>query len=223
MPVITVKKSTQSPYLSLRTALWLYFVVLFGTASIIVALSQTVDPAFLQLIIALVFPAGITVVVIYRTRTDLSALIGRSPEIVSLLASVGVGFFLGGVALWLNFLIYNWLQTNVGQLVPPLDSSVIVLSLILQSVAIIPVCQGLLFWGVINRSASGLGRLRNIILVAALFAMYALFTSVTNLGVTVIPSAFIVGVVASLTIIYTDSVWYAIIIAASQENVHSAS
>jgi hypothetical protein len=215
MPVIAVKKAVQSPYPSLRTVLWLYFVVLIGTAGVIVGLSQYVDPAFLQLIIALVFPAGLTALVIYRTRTRLDILIGKPPEIISLLASIGAGLFLGGLALWLNFLVYNWLQTNVGALRPPLESTVTLFSLVLQSVAIIPICQGLLFWAVLKRSASGLGRINSIVLVAVLFAMYGLFTSVANLGITVIPSAFIVGLIAAMAVTYTDSAWYGVVIAAS--------
>lgn len=215
MPVITVKKPAQSPYLSLRTALWLYFFVLIGTAAVIIGLSQYVDPTFLQLIIALIFPAGLTAFVIYRTRTSLEALIGRPPEVISLLAGVGVGFFLGGLALWLNFLVYNWLERNVGALAPPLESNVILFSLILQSVAIIPISQGFLFWAVIQRSTTGLGRIASIVLLAALFAMYSLFSSVANLGITVIPSAFIVGLIAALAISYTDCAWYGVVITAS--------
>src|SRR5262249_44906807 len=52
MPLLTAKKQAQSPYPSLRTAMWLYLLVLIGSAGVKIAMAE-VDSALPRLLIAL--------------------------------------------------------------------------------------------------------------------------------------------------------------------------
>jgi hypothetical protein len=215
MPVLTVKKPVKSPYPSLRTALWLYFVVLIATAAIKIQLSANVDSGLVRLLIALFVVAIFTGVALFLTRTDLLTVLGNPPDIISLIASIVAGFATWAVAVWITFLIYRGLDTSVGTLSPAVQSNLSVFGLIIQTAIFIPICQGLLFWAFITHAATGLKRIQAALLVALLFAMYGLITSPSDLGIANIPGQFIVSLIAALAVAYTDCVWYGVAIVGS--------
>src|SRR5438876_8106943 len=82
-------------YPSLRTALWLYLLVLIATAALIVGLSSNIDPLFLRFVGALLIAATFTIVATYLSRVKLLDLVGRSPSVVSLIASLLTGVVVG--------------------------------------------------------------------------------------------------------------------------------
>src|ERR1700750_1815048 len=105
MPVITVKKPTKSPYPSLRTALWLYFVVLVATAVVKVAMAGY-DSALPRLLIALFIVVIFTSVALFLTKTNIFTILGNQPDPLSLIASIVAGFGIWTVSVWVTTVIY---------------------------------------------------------------------------------------------------------------------
>ena len=214
MPVVTLKPKRPSPFPSLRTALWLYFFVLLSTGIAMIQWSPYIDPALLRFVVTLFVVLGFTLGVLYYTRTQLSVVVGRGPDLISIVASVIAGAAIWMPVFWLSFIGYRWLDTTYGHLpdVPP--SSLTVVSLLLQSGIVIPLCQGLLFFGVIQFAATKFDKVQRALLVAVLFAFYSLLISPSGLGLASIPGQFIVYLVAALAVTFTGRVWYGVVISA---------
>src|SRR5262249_50790650 len=77
---------------------------------------------------------------------------------------------------------------------------------------IVPVAQGLLFWGYIQRAGEQIGPARGALLAAALYAIYGLVT--TELGLGSIPGLLLVGLLAAFITYYIGSTWCGIAVLA---------
>ncbi|MEP7288826.1 MAG: CPBP family glutamic-type intramembrane protease [Chloroflexota bacterium] len=198
--------SVQFP--SLRAALWLYLLVLIGTAALTLSLATNIEPLFLRFVAALFIVGGFTLAAIFLQRLKLHDLVGRAPGPISLIVSVLAGVAIWFPFYWLSFMVYRFLENTVGPFPPRLVTESSQVTYILQYGIIIPLFQGLLFWGFIQHAAGQSNRFRGAILTALLFAGYGLFS--TDLASSAIPALVLVGLMAAFTVYFTDSIWYAI-------------
>ena len=207
---MATKPTRKSAYPSLRSAMWLYCLVVLGTAAIVIPLAYSIDVLVPRLMAALVAVAGFTFVAVLVSRISPSAIFGRPPTSLSLVLSLLIGLAIWVPASWIRFTIYNWLNLAVGVLPPPLQSTAPPFSILLQAGAIIPLCHGFLFWAYIQRAAEALGRTRGVVLAAALYGIYGLFTAEGALSS--VPEMFVVGLLAAFVVYYTDSAWAGILV-----------
>jgi hypothetical protein len=204
------KPARKSAYPSLRSALWLYCLVVLGTAAIVIPLAYSIDVLVPRLMAALVAVAGFTFVAMMISRISPAALFGRPPTSISLVLSLLIGLAIWIPASWIRFTIYIGLNSVLGPLPPPLPTNAPPLSVLIQAGVIIPLCHGFLFWAYIQRAAEGLGRRRGAILVAALYGIYGLFTAEGALSS--VPELFVVGLFAAFAVYYTNSAWPGILV-----------
>ncbi len=200
---------------SLRAAMLLYLAVLLGTAAIIVPLARNVDPQFLRFSVALFVTAGFTVVAMLITRVKFGVLLGNPPSGSSRITWI-VGLLLGAAVwipvAWLTLTIYQALTVRIGQMPPTPSSNIQVFGAFIQAAAVIPICQGLLFWAFIQSSSESVSRKWGPVLAAVLYAFYGLFS--TDFGMSIIPGLIIVGLLAAFTVSMTRSAWQSMAILA---------
>jgi membrane protease YdiL (CAAX protease family) len=207
---MATKSARKAGYPSLRSAMWLYCLVVLGTAAIVIPLAYSIDVLLPRLMAALVAAAGFTFAAVIIGRLSPVALFGQPPLRSSLVLSLLIGLAIWVPASWIRFTIYIWLNSAVGLLPPPMPSNAPPLSVLFQAAVIIPLCHGFLFWGYIQRAAEGLDRLRAAVLAAALFGLYGLFTAEGALSS--VPEMFVVGLLAALAVYYTNSAWPGILV-----------
>lgn len=185
--------------------MWLYLLVLIGTVVVIVVPAQTIDGVFLALIAAIFVTAGFTIIMMFVTHVRLMAILGEPPKIIQLVISLLIGIAVWFPSAWVSLALYSWLNSAVGP-VPLPFTAVSPTSLLIQNTLIVPLAQGLLFWAYIQRAAEGLHRpVWGVVLTAALFAGYGLFTS--DLATSAMPGLLLVGLCAAFVVYLTRSAW----------------
>jgi hypothetical protein len=170
---------------TLRMALWLYLAVFAGTMFIILGLGNSVEPLFLRFATTIFIVLGLMLVAIRVFKLSATSLLGRTPEPISLIASIIAGISVWVPFFWLLDFMYGWLARTVGELPPPLITEAQATPYFIQ-----------------------LG----VILTAALFGGYGLFG--TDAATSAIPGFFLVGLLATFAVYFTDSIWYGIAVLA---------
>lgn len=193
-------------YPSLRSAMWLYFIVLLLTAIVVNAYSPHVEVAFLRLIAALL--AGLaTIVALVITRTDAGAVLGRAPRLIDLILSFVIGVALWLVVYWLIFVLFNFLDIAIGLLLSPspVTTGATRTAVFIQLGFIVPFTEGFLFWAYLQRAAESVGRTWSVVLTAILFALFALFS--TDYGISGVLPYLLIGLIVALVVDVTGSAW----------------
>jgi hypothetical protein len=199
-------------YPSLRSAMWLYCLVLLGTTLIVIPLAFHIDVVFLRMVSTLFATLGFTIIAIYLTHTRPGLILGPLPAPITLLISLLAGLAIWLPAVWIMFAVYTWLDNAVGLLPAPMLTTATLFAVLLQAAIIVPLAQGLLFWGYIQRAGERLGKAHGAVLAATLFALYGLVTS--ELGLGSIPGLLLVGLLAAFITYYTGSAWCGIAVLA---------
>ena len=188
---------------SLESGLRLYLLVLIAAALMIVGLEQAIDFTFLRFTAAIFIFVGFTAFAMLITRTRPGAIFGGLPGIVPLFLWIILGFVVG-VVLWVPC---TWLLLAFGQILtdgigilPPIGASGTNFgSEAVVFVAVIPICEGLLFFGFLLSAARGIGNGRAILLIGVLFGIFGLFAD--QYGMRAIPAYFLLGLAgATLTL-----------------------
>src|SRR5689334_7313242 len=193
---------------SLQMALWLYFFVLLGTMFVMVELGSNVEPLFLRFATTLFIMLGLTIGTLFLFRIKMFTLFGRPPEPISLVASVLAGLAIWVPFFWLSDLIFGLLENSVGKFPAAKFAVGQPGAYLVQYAILIPLCQGLLFWGFIQRPAQKVFRVWGVVLTAVLYAFFGLFG--TDAGASAIPGFFVIGLLAGFAVYFTDSIWYGI-------------
>src|SRR4051812_14991213 len=154
---------------SLRMALWLYFLVLLGTMFVMIELGSNVEPLFLRFITTLVIGLGLTIGTLFLFKIKMFTLFGRRPELISLVASIAAGLAIWVPFFWISDLLFGLLENSVGKFPNPQFALGEPSSYLVQYAILIPLCQGLLFWGFIQRPAQKTFRRWGVLLTAVLF------------------------------------------------------
>ncbi len=182
---------------TLQTALRLYLLVVLGTLAISILLTPVVpDVPFQRLLTAMFVIAGLMILTVILTGANLRAVFGFPPRIMFLATGflAGVAIFLP--ATWLLFLSSQILGGLFGNL--PFPSTAQPLTSFQGKFAIygilIPLCQGLFFFGFIQTAARALGEWRGVIYTAILFGLYGFFSAGFGFAATL--SYLLVGLVA---------------------------
>jgi hypothetical protein len=175
--------------------LGVYLLIMLATAGVIIGLAGGVDITFLRLLVAVFVAAGFTIAAVILTRVSFEAVAGRPPSI----ALLGAGL-LGGLAIWIPAtwtlgITQQILIVVFGSLSATVGSSATIIGQGVVFGLILPICQGLFFFGYLQASARGLGRWRGVWLVALLYGLYGLMSA--GLGLSAVPGYFLVGLVAA--------------------------
>lgn len=205
------EEAEPSPYPALRSALWLYLLVLLGTFAIVVVFVSSIDPVFLRLVAALFVAGGFTAAALFITDVRPGPIFGNRPTVNNMIPAFFAGLAIWMPVLWVFTILNGLLNTYIGGLPLPIESGATPVAIALQSGIFIPLCQGLLFWAYFQRAAEGIGFFKGALLTAALFALFALFS--TEFGVSGIPAMFLAGLVAVLAVYFTGSAWTGIAVA----------
>jgi hypothetical protein len=185
---------------SLRSALWLYFLILLGTAWITISLASNIEPLFIRFAVASFVVLGFTFAACRLRRISITSLFGNRLDILVIVLAALLGATLFFPAQWLSSILEIFLLTKIGALPFPVGSHTnLALSLI------IPMCYGLLFWGYMQRAAESAFDRRGAILVGLLFGFYGMF--MTNLASSAVPGFLVVGIIAALLVYLTKSMW----------------
>ena len=197
-------------YPSLRSAMWLYCLVLIGSI-IVSTLQYNIDVVFLQLVVSVFITAGFTAVLMFASRVRPAAIFGERPTARQVIISLLIGLSLWVPPTLIMLTIYAWLNSAVGPRTPPIPNDTFA-ALLIQNGLIAPLAQGLLFWAFIQRAAEGLNRVRGALLTAVLYAAYGLFTH--YYAASSIPGLLIVGLLAAFVVYATRSAWCGIAVTA---------
>ncbi len=198
-------------YPSLRSALWLYCLVMVG-AVVVTVLQYNVDVVWLRLIVSVFVSAGFTAAVMFASHIRPTAIFGARPTARQVILSLLIGLAAWFPSAWIMLSIYAWLYSAVG----PLPSFILdapPVWFLIQNGLIAPLAQGLLFWAFIQRAAEGLSRVRGALLTAVLYAVFGLFTH--NLATSSIPGLLIIGLLAAFVVYHTRSAWCGIAVTAT--------
>ena len=201
-PVAVVK----SPLPSLQSGLRLYLLVLIGSALLIVRLENGIDVTFLRFIAAIFIFVGFTALALLITRTSPGAIVGGFPGVPALIIGLLAGIALWVPGTWLLLSIRQVLTNGIGVLPPPITTSSVGSSgsKALLFVAIIPICEGLLFFGFLLAAARGIGNRRAILLIGLLFGIFGLFSD--QFGMSAIPAYFLLGIVGASLTLWSQSI-----------------
>ena len=135
-------------YPSLRSAMWLYCLVLIG-AIIVSANLYTIDVVFLRLIGSIFVTAGFTAALMFASRIRPTAIFGERPTARQVIISLLIGLAAWVPSAWVMLSIYAGLYSAVGPLPLPSILDAPPAAFLLQGGLIAPLAQGLLFWGFI--------------------------------------------------------------------------
>ncbi len=207
----TIEQNAERKYPTLRSAARLYLCVILATILIVGGLGDAIDVVFLRLMAALFVFGGFTIAALLITDVRLDMIMGGRPGIVAL----GLGL-LAGFAVWAPA---TWLLSFFSQLLGALfgnrprtggSSDATLVGLLLMFGLIIPLCEGLLFFGFIQKAAQGIGRWRGIWLTALLFGLFGMFSA--GLGMSAAPAYFLVALVAGSLTLYSRSIWSGVLV-----------
>lgn len=202
---LTTPPTPRQPTLS--AALWLYFCALLLTAAVQIGLQANVEAVFLRLIAALFFAGGLTWLFGRLSGAPLAPTLGHFPALPALLPAMLIGLLVWLPATWLILATNTLLNTLIGLLTPPglVAEGALPLGVALQLGVVIPICQGFLFWGFLQKGARGLGSNSAAILAGGLYALFGLVS--TEFGYAAVPGLLLVGLMAAFTVRYTGSAW----------------
>jgi hypothetical protein len=170
-------------YPALRSAGWLYLIVLVLTGAVVILAPLNLDPRLLRLLAALILAGGGTIFAILISGAHFGAVFGRPPRVSGLL------------------------DLSLGFLPPPraLQAGVTPAALAIQFGLLVPLCQGVLFWAYIQRAAEGIGGGTGAVFTAVLFALYGLVSA--EFGMRIIPAYLLIGLAAAFAGYFTESAW----------------
>ncbi len=203
--------SATAKYPSLRTALWLYVFVLIATAGLTISFSSHIDPLFLRFAGALYIAGGFTLVATYLSRVKLATIFGRSPSVVSLIASLLAGVALWIPVIWLTNSISLALTNAIGVLPSQPPTQATDFARFFQIGIVIPLCQGVLFWAFAESAAIRASRRWGVVLVALMFACYGVFGFDPG-GISSVIGLLPIGAMAAAIVWLTGSAWCGIAI-----------
>src|SRR5258706_9034858 len=149
---------------SLRSAMWLYCLAVAGGAAIVLPLAYNIDIGVLVFATVVFTNAGFTMLAALLIRVRLSTLFGPPPKIISLILAFLSGLTAAFPAVWLQLVIYRYLTGTIGPLPLPVANRAEPWSIAVQLILLIPITQGLLFWGYLQRALESIGRMRGAIL-----------------------------------------------------------
>lgn len=192
---------------ALRTALWLYLAALVGTGLLVIGLGANVESVLLRFLAAVVVAGGFTAVTVWLTGASVSVLFGRPPTRAGLVLSGLAGATLWLPVSWLVIVVDGLLGLAVGPIAPPraLGTGASPAAIVIQFGLVIPLLQGVLFWGYLQRAAEQIGRVRAALLAAGLYGLFALVS--TEFGSSAIPAYVLLGAVAAFAGYVTRSAW----------------
>ena len=209
----TTKSAAPSPRLpTLRAALWLYLFVLLGTTLTVYVPAHSAPRVLLGLVSGLFVVGGFTLAGIFINQFDLWAMVGARPRWRTLAYAFLAGVAIWIPAYWLTVIVSALLNVNVGLIqgvsaaqldpnaaLPPLPVALLV------ALVILPVSQGLLFWGYLRHGLDGIGPRWTTILLVLMFAVFGMYA--TTDGMAGIAEFLLVGILAALVAHFTGTVW----------------
>lgn len=198
---------------TLAAALWLYLAALTLTAVFQIGLQANVEIVFLRLITAVFFSGGLTWLTARITRVRLGAVLGGIPSIGQVFAAALIGVLVWLPSTWLILAANTLLNTLIGLLPPPglVAEGALPVGVAIQLGVVIPICQGIMFWGFLQRAGRGLGESGAMLLTGGLFALFGLVA--TEFGYSAVPGLLLVGVLAGSVTLYTRSAWGGVAVA----------
>ncbi len=199
----------EQKYPSLRSAAILYLLVI-PAGGLITALGEGIDIVFLRLISALFVQAGFTVVALIINAIRPAAILGKRPSLPVLMISFIAGLAVWPPATWLLSLFSQTLGGAFGNLPRSVSSGATLEAQAVMFGIILPLCQGLLFFGYIFTAARGLGRWRGVLLTAVLFGLFGMFGA--GLGMSAILPYLLIGLVAGVLTLRSGSIWAGILV-----------
>lgn len=206
---MTVDLPEPTKYPSLRSAAILLLLVI-PAAGAITGLAEGIDVVFLRFISALFVYAGFTVAALLVNNVRPAAILGKRPALITLAISFLAGVAVWPSATWLLSLFAQTLGGLYGNLPRGVGSTASLETQAVMFGIVLPICQGLLFFGYIFTAAQGIGRWRGVLLTAVLFGLFGIFSA--GQGVSAVLSYALIGVVAGVLTLRSGSMWAGVLV-----------
>jgi membrane protease YdiL (CAAX protease family) len=182
-------------------------LITLASAILFFFLVGTVETPLLRMLAAFFLVGGFSICALIITGTRPAQYVGASrPRLFQLGLGLIIGLALWLPVWWLIIVQHTTLNTLIGAL--PLTNSASGadrLSLLIQFGIVIPLIHSFLFLGLIYQAAVRWKQLMGVLIVAALYGIFALFS--TEFGFSGIVAYFVVGFVAALAVYFTQSLW----------------
>jgi len=185
-------------------------LVILATAALVVGLEQSIDIVFLRMLAALFIFAGFTAAAFLITKAQVGAVLGGNPSIPALILAFLAGILAWVPGTWLLLVFSQSLNLLFGILPGAQGTTATFFGQALVYAIIIPLGEGLLFFGFILSSARGIGRWTGVWLTAALFGLFGFFSD--KFGMSAIPTYFLLGLVGGTLVTWSGSVWPGILV-----------
>lgn len=190
---------------ALRGALWLFFLAFAGIAVLRFALTA-LDLGLVLLLGAVFIVGGLLLCVGILTGLRPAEIAGQRPRPVQVGIAVIAGAALWLPTWWLLVVTNSTLNTVIGRFpVPSLAVGLDRAAYVVLFGVMVPLLQSLLFFGLLQRVIVPRAGLGGVLIVAALFGLFALIS--TEFALSGVVAYFLIGFVASLATFFTRSMW----------------
>jgi hypothetical protein len=190
---------------ALRGALWLYFLAFAGIAVLRFALTA-LDLGLVLLLGAVFIIGGLLLCVGILTGVRPAEIAGQRPRLLLLAVAMVAGAALWLPTWWLLVVTNSTLNTVIGRFpVPSIAAGLDRAAYVVLFGVMVPLLYSLLFFGLLQRMIVPRAGLGGVLIVGALFGLFALIS--TEFALSGVVAYFLIGFVASLAAYFTRSIW----------------